>query len=77
MRKPAADSEKLSALLGSLGESRLASNLNQLARHANTGSLDVSEEVENDLKHAYHAVLDMRDELMRSLGKQPPEEREL
>ena len=45
-RKPKIKDQKLLAkLLGALGQSRIASNINQLAKAANSGSLPVNEEV--------------------------------
>jgi hypothetical protein len=41
-RKPLKDDQALAKLLGALGESRLANNLNQLAKAANTGSLPIT-----------------------------------
>ncbi len=67
-RKPRIDDKQAAMLLAELGHSRLSSNLNQLAKHANTGSLDVSPEVERELHDAYLAVLAMRDALMAALG---------
>lgn len=54
-RKPRIDDKQAAMLLAELGHSRLSSNLNQLAKHANTGSLDVSPEVERELHDAYLA----------------------
>ena len=46
-RKPLKDEKALGELLGKLGESRLASNVNQLAKAANSGSLQVRALVQN------------------------------
>lgn len=67
-RKPRIDDKQAALLLAELGHSHLSSNLNQLAKHANTGSLDVSPEIEQELHDAYRAVLAMRDALMTALG---------
>ena len=43
-RRPVKDDQALAQVLSRLGDSRLSSNLNQLARSANTGSLPVTAE---------------------------------
>ena len=67
-RAPRLDDGQYAALLAALGQSHLSSNLNQLAKHANMGTLDVSEDVETQLQEAYLAVLAMRDALITALG---------
>ena len=67
VRKPTLSDEQYAALLAALGSSRLSSNLNQLAHHANTGVLDVSPETERQLREAYAAVLAMRKTLLTAL----------
>jgi hypothetical protein len=67
-RAPVKDHAALAQLLGVLGNMRLANNLNQLARAANTGTLPLSPEVEEELGRACAAVLAMKAELMRALG---------
>jgi hypothetical protein len=49
-RKPHLDDRKVSALLAALGQSRLSSNLNQLAKSANVGTLEVDEDVQLQLQ---------------------------
>lgn len=68
---PGIDHVILAQLLGALGQSRLSSNLNQIARAANIGALPVSEELEHELLAACTDVKEMRDLLMRALGKVP------
>ncbi len=68
---PIKDHEALGRVLGALGGSRLSSNLNQLAKAVNTGSLPVTPETEADLKQACHEVSAMRADLLRALGKSP------
>jgi hypothetical protein len=65
---PVKDAEPLGQLLAMLGQSRLASNLNQLAKAANSGSLPVTEETETDLRRACAEIAEMRQLLLRSLG---------
>lgn len=67
-RLPIQDKKLISKLLGLLGKSRIASNLNQLAKAANSGSLPVNDEVQKALLEAAHAVLWMRDTLVQALG---------
>lgn len=70
-QRPVQDQEALGRVLGALGRSRLSSNLNQLARTVNTGSLPVTPETEADLQQACREVAELRAELMRALGKAP------
>ncbi len=67
LRQPKLDSEQYATLLAALGQSRLSSNLNQLAKSANIGTLDVSQNIEEQLEEAYMAVLAMRDALIKAL----------
>ena len=68
---PVKDAEALGRVLGALGASRLSSNLNQLAKAVNTGSLPVSPETESDLVKACREVQALRADLLRALGKMP------
>src|SRR5262245_12239351 len=68
---PVKDHEALGRVLGALGQSRLSSNLNQLAKAVNTGSLPVTPETEAEIKEACREISALRDELMRALGKSP------
>lgn len=70
-QKPSMSSTQYAALLAALGESRLSSNLNQLAHHANIGTLDVTKPVEQELQDAYQAVIEMRKALLIALGMKP------
>lgn len=40
----------LALLLSELGQSRLASNINQLAKAANMGTLDITPEIEREIE---------------------------
>lgn len=64
---PPPDSEALGRVLGQLGQSRLSSNVNQLAKAVNQGTLPVTPETEAEIKEACRAIAEMRDELMRAL----------
>lgn len=65
---PVKDHTALARLLGQLGQSRLANNLNQLAKAVNTGSLPVTPETEHDIKRACEEVRLIRDALIQALG---------
>lgn len=67
-RRPTMEQEQYAALLAALGASRLSSNLNQLAKAANTGTLDVSQNLEQQLEDACGAVLEMRKALFMALN---------
>ena len=67
-RKPKIDEKQIAHALAELGRSRLSSNLNQLAKSANMGTLDVSRDIEQELQDACGAVLAMRDALITALG---------
>ena len=68
IRKPKIDEQKIALVLAELGRSRLSSNLNQLAKAANCGTLDVSKTTEQQLLEAYKAIITMRDNLISALG---------
>ena len=67
-RQPGMDQQSLAKLLAALGQSRLSSNLNQLAKSANSGSLPVSPETEQALVQACEDVRRMRHALLSALG---------
>lgn len=66
--RPVKDHEALGRVLAALGQSRISSNLNQLAKAVNIGVLPVTPETEADLAEACAAVSAMRADLMRALG---------
>jgi len=66
--RPVKDHKALAEVLARLGASRLASNLNQLARAANAGALPVTPETEAALRQACADIAAMRAALMRALG---------
>ena len=67
-RRPIKDEQKLAQVLGMLGQSRIANNLNQLAKMANLGTLPVLPDTERDIRRACADVALMRRELLRALG---------
>ncbi len=66
-KSPVKDFQPLAQVLGMLGQSRLANNLNQLARAANTGSLAVTPETEEALNQAVSEVAQIRELLIQAL----------
>lgn len=67
-RSPVKDHRMLAEVLGKLGQSRLANNLNQLARLANTGVLDVDPETEAALVQASNEIRAIRQMLIAALN---------
>jgi hypothetical protein len=62
------DRKALAQLLALLGQSRLSSNLNQLAHAANIGTLPMTPETEEHLSAAVRSVVEMRTLLVAALG---------
>lgn len=65
-----ADKKAAAEALALLGQSRIASNLNQLAYHANIGALIVGETEKDQIAEANMHLLAIRALLMQALGKQ-------
>lgn len=65
-----ADKQALAQILGLLGQSRIANNLNQLAHHANIGSLAMDEDTQNQISETYDHVFFLRKTLIKALGLQ-------
>jgi len=63
-----ADKRALAQILGLLGQSRIANNLNQLAYHANIGSLVMDEETQAQIEQAYDHIIFLRQSLIKALG---------
>lgn len=70
-RKPQLDDQRVAALLSGLGQSRLSSNLNQLAKSANMGTLEVDEDIRVQLQQACVAIVAMREALLIALRMNP------
>lgn len=70
-QRPSADCQALGKALGELGKSRLASNMNQIAKAANMGALPVTPELLSDLKSACADIRTMRTTLIEALGLVP------
>lgn len=76
-RKPSiVDQKSFAQLLGAIGQSRIASNINQLAKAANSGSLPVNKEVIEGLNDAVEAIKWIRDTLIKAIGLKPQSEQE-
>ena len=67
-RVPVQDEQSLAKVLGLLGQSRIANNLNQLAYQANSGSLVMDDGACAQIEEAYKHVRFMRRELIKALG---------
>ena len=67
-RRPIKDEKRLAQVLAMLGQSRIANNLNQLAKAANLGTLPMMPDTERDIRRACADVALMRRELLRALG---------
>ncbi len=67
-KAPVKDHLALSALLGKLGQSRIANNLNQLARAVHSGSLVLTPDIEAELRGAAADIAAMRAMLVAALG---------
>ncbi len=65
---PVKDHDALARVLATLGQSRIANNLNQLAKAVNIGVLPVTDETEQEIAEACTAVAGMRRDLISALG---------
>ena len=63
------DRQALSQVLGQLGRSTLASNVNQLAKAVNMGTLPVTPQTEEEIRKACFDIAVMRMTLLKALGK--------
>ncbi|MEA3014806.1 MAG: hypothetical protein QOD42_3351 [Sphingomonadales bacterium] len=68
---PVKDHLALTKLLALLGQSRIANNVNQLAKAANSGSLPLSPDTERALKEAATDIAEMRRLLLEALNLEP------
>jgi len=67
-RVPVKDQEALARVLGLLGQSHIANNLNQIAYQANCGSLLLDEQTEDEIKTACATIAFIRVKLIEALG---------
>lgn len=70
-KPPVQDRKELAQVLALLGRSSLASNVNQLAKGLNTGTLPAQPETDQAIRKACRDIAAMRAILMQSLGKRP------
>lgn len=71
-RKPKTEHAALARLMALLGQSRLASNLNQIAKAAHLGALPVTPDLEDELRAACKDISLMRQLLLKGLGMRNP-----
>lgn len=74
-RMPVKNQKALAQVLGKLGETRIANNLNQIAYEANCGSLLMDQQTEEELKIACAHIAWMRVKLIEALGMKGSQER--
>lgn len=67
-KAPVKDHEAIARIIGLLGQSRIANNLNQLAKQANLGTLPVTPDTESALADAAADIAAMRQMLVKALG---------
>jgi hypothetical protein len=67
-KHPVKDHQELAKVLGELGRSRLANNMNQLAKAMNEGSLEISTETEKAIRDGCSDIRWMRHVLMTAMG---------
>lgn len=67
-RRPGVDDAALAKALSALGQSRLAPNMNQLAKAANIGRVRLTPASEAQLQQACADIAAMRRDLMKALG---------
>ncbi|MEZ5918974.1 MAG: plasmid mobilization relaxosome protein MobC [Alphaproteobacteria bacterium] len=67
LKNPVKDHKILAQALALLGQSRIASNLNQIAKALNSGSLIISPDTEDVIREACAAIIQIRDLLMKAL----------
>jgi hypothetical protein len=70
-KQPVKDHKAIARLLALLGQSRLANNVNQLARAANSGSLPLTPDTERALTEAANDISEIRKLLLQALSLEP------
>lgn len=68
--KPVEDQVAIARVLNMLGQSRFANNLNQIAYHANCGTLLLDDVTQQEIREACAHVAHMRLKLIEALGIQ-------
>ena len=64
LRKPKVNDKNLALVMTLFGDQRIASNLNQLAKHANMGTLDFDDDVLEQILEACAAMIAIRNYLI-------------
>lgn len=65
---PSSELVMIGQMLGGLGESEIAANLDDIAKAARIGAMPVTPEVEREIQAACNAVQDIRVRLIAALG---------
>ncbi|MCB1681033.1 MAG: hypothetical protein KDI65_03790 [Alphaproteobacteria bacterium] len=68
LKSPIKDHKIIAQILAMLGQSRISSNLNQIAKALSSDSLLVTPDTEEIIQEACKAIIQMRDMLMRALN---------
>ncbi len=71
---PIRNQAALAQVLGKLGQTRIANNLNQIAYEANCGSLLMDKETEEEIKLACAQIAWIRVQLIEALGLKAKEQ---
>ncbi len=66
--QPISHQKELAQILFLLGQSRIANNLNQIAKAVNMGTLVLGPDVYNQIDESYRSVIWMRRSLIKALG---------
>ena len=67
--RPVADQQAMAQVLALLGQWHIANNLNQLAYHANIGTLPIDGDTTARIDEAYAFVVELRQALLTALGR--------
>lgn len=68
VRRSSVDRQLIATVLSELGRSRLSQNLNQIATHLNTGTIEVTPSLIDDFREACETIRSMRQTLITALG---------
>lgn len=68
---PVYDDKQIAMVLAVLGRSRLSQNMNQIAKAANTGTLNATPELHQEIIDACNEIKMMRHMLIAALGIKP------
>ena len=68
-KAPVKDHQAIAAVLAKIGNSRIAGNINQLAKAANSGSLVLTPEIAAELRQAAADIAEIRHLVLKGLGR--------